>query len=111
MADDSLGAGPDKKLMGPLCYVLGWVTGAILWFAVPKTNTFIRFHALQSIIFSVVLMIIFLALSWVPAIGWVINGLVGIVAFVLWVFLMVQAFQGKMYKLPFIGDWADKMSK
>jgi uncharacterized membrane protein len=111
MAENSQGTRSDTNLLGALCYFLGWVTGVILWFSVPKTNKFIRFHAMQSIIFSVVLMIIFFALLWVPVIGWVISGLVGLLAFVLWIVLMVKAYQAQMYKLPVIGDLADNWSK
>ena len=110
MAENSEGTRSDNNLLGALCYLLGWVTGAILWFSVPKTNKFIHFHAMQSIIFSVVLMVIFLVLSWVPVIGWIISGIVGLLAFLLWIVLMVKAYQGQMYKLPVIGDPADKWS-
>jgi uncharacterized membrane protein len=56
-------------------------------------------------------MVVFFLLSWVWVIGWIISGLVGILAFVLWIILMVMAYQGKMFKLPVIGDLADKWSK
>ena len=109
MAETSQEIKASENLLGALCYLFGWVTGLILWFSGLK-NKFIRFHAMQSIIFSIVLMIIFFALSLVPNISWIISGL-GILAFILWIVLMVKAYQGQMFKLPVIGELADKWSK
>jgi uncharacterized membrane protein len=55
-------------------------------------------------------MVIFFALSRIPVIGWIIGGIVSLFAFIIWIFLMVKAYQGNMYKLPVIGDLADKWS-
>jgi uncharacterized membrane protein len=44
-------------------------------------------------------------------IGWIISWLVGFLAFIIWILLMVKAYQRQMYKLPVIGDLADKWSK
>jgi uncharacterized membrane protein len=108
MAETSQEIKASENFLGALCYLFGWITGLILWFSGFKKK-FIRFHAMQSIIVSVVLMIIFFVLSWVPNIGWIISGL-GILAFILWVFLMVKAYQGQTFKLPIIGNLADKWS-
>jgi len=110
MADISQDTKSQENLLGALCYFLGWVTGVILWFSVPKSKKFIRFHAMQSIVVSVVIMVILIVLAWIPIIGWIISGLVGLLAFVLWIVLMVKAYQGQMYKLPVIGDLADNWS-
>ena len=110
MADISQDTKSQDNLLGALCYLFGWVTGAILWFSLPKSKKFVRFHAMQSIIFSVILLVIFVVLSWIWVIGWIISALVGLAAFVLWIMLLVKAYQGLMYKLPVIGDLADKWS-
>ena len=110
MAENSQGTKSDNNLLGILCYFLGWVTGVILWFSIPKSRKFIRFHAMQSIVVSVVIMVIIILLAWIPIIGWIISGLVGLLAFVLWIVLMVKAYQGQMYKLPVIGNLADNWS-
>jgi uncharacterized membrane protein len=39
-----------------------------------------------------------------------INGLVGLAGLILWILLMVKAYQGEMFKLPIAGDMADKMA-
>ena len=110
MADISQETGSQDNLLGALCYLFGWLTGAILWFSLPKSKKFVRFHAMQSIIFSVILMVIFIVLSLVPVIGWIISAILGLAAFVIWILLMVKANQRLKYKLPFIGDLADKWS-
>jgi len=110
MADISQDTKSQENLLGALCYFLGWITGVIFWFSIPKSKKFIRFHAMQSIVVSVVIMVIVIVLAWIPIIGWIISGLVGLLAFVLWIVLMVKVYQGQMFKLPLIGDLADKWS-
>jgi uncharacterized membrane protein len=110
MADISQDTRSQDNLLGALCYLFGWVTGAILWFSLPKSKKFVRFHAMQSIIFFVILLVIFVVLSWIWVIGWIISAILGLATFVIWIMLMVKAYQGLMYKLPFIGDLADKWS-
>jgi uncharacterized membrane protein len=51
--------------------------------------------------------IILLILGWIPVIG----TLVKILAAILWVFLMVRAYSGRIYKVPFIGSIADDVVK
>ncbi len=85
-----------------LCYLGGWVTG-LIFILIEKENSFVKFHAWQSIGVSVAMMI----LSFIP----LINIFAWILSFVLWIFLMWKAYQGQMLKLPVIGDFAEKQSK
>jgi uncharacterized membrane protein len=87
--------------------VLGWVTG-IVFIVLEKKSTFVRFHAWQSIMTFGVLFVISLILSWIPVIGWIMGTLIGILSFILWIILIVQAGTGKMWKVPLAGDWAEK---
>ncbi len=96
-----------ENVAGLLCYVLGWVSGIIFILIEPK-NKFVRFHALQSIIVFGTLTIASIILGWIPLIGGVLDWLVGILAFILWIVLMVKAYQGTRYKLPWAGNWAEK---
>ena len=102
--------GMEQNVEGLLCYVLGWVTG-IIFFIMEKDNKFVRFHAMQSIILFGAITVIDIVLSFIPVIGWIFSALIGILAFVLWIVLMMKAYQGQMYKLPVIGDIAEKNSK
>jgi uncharacterized membrane protein len=102
--------GMEQNLAGLLCYVLGWITG-IIFLLLEKDNRFVRFHAIQSIVVFGAFMVIEIILGFIPVIGWILTSLLGILAFILWIVLMVQAYGGKMYKLPIAGDIAEGNSK
>ncbi|MBN2463728.1 MAG: DUF4870 domain-containing protein [Dehalococcoidia bacterium] len=99
--------GLSENVAGLLCYVLGWVSG-LVFFLIEKKNKFVRFHALQSIIVFGVLFLASFILGWIPVIGGVISWLIGVLALVLWIVLMVKAYQGEKFKLPWSGDLAEK---
>ena len=108
MADNTGSLNIEENVAGLLCYLFGWVTG-LIFFIIDK-RPFVRFHAMQSIIVSVALMIVFFILSIIPIIGWIISSLLGIATFILWILLMVKAYQGQKWKLPYIGDLAERYS-
>jgi len=100
--------GMQANLAALLSYLLGFVTG-IIFYVVEKENKFVRFHAMQSI----VVFGFFFALSIVVSIIPIVNMLVfpvWILELVLWVILMVKAYQGERFKLPVAGDIAEKNS-
>ena len=97
MSDTSTGL--QENVAGLLCYLLGWITG-IIFLIIEPTNKFVRFHAFQSILVFGIATV----LSWIPFFNWFI----GVVAFILWIVLMVMASQGKKYKLPWAGNLAEK---
>ena len=99
--------GMSANVAGLLCYVLAWVTG-IIFIVWERKSTFVRFHAWQSIMTFGVLTVVSLILSWIPIIGWILGTLIGILSFILWLILMIQAGTGKMWKVPWAGDWAEK---
>jgi uncharacterized membrane protein len=108
--------GIQANVAGLLCYVLGWITG-LVFFLIEKENKFVRFHALQSMIVFGALFILqivvgmFLGVLAMIHLGILIplfNGLVALVSLVLWVVLMIKAYQGEKYKLPIAGDIAEK---
>jgi len=99
MAKSSTGL--DENVAGLLCYIAGWVSG-LVFFLIEKDSKFVKFHAMQSIITFVAVVI----LAFIPIINWVI----GVLALVLWIVLMIKAYQGEKFKLPVIGDLAEKWS-
>jgi len=101
--------GMSANIAGLLCYVLGWVTG-IIFVVWERKSTFVKFHAWQSIMTFGVLTVASLILSWIPIIGWILGTLIGILSFILWIILMIQAGTGKMWKVPWAGDWAEKQA-
>ncbi len=113
-------SGPTSMGMQPnvaagLSYVLGWITG-LIFFLVEKQNRFVRFHAMQSILFFgglTVLNVIFnfiggLDIILLSAVAGVLGYLIGIVGFIGWIVLLINGFQGKYFKLPIVGDYAEK---
>lgn len=97
-------------MAGLICYALTFITG-ILFLVLEKDNRFVRFHALQSILFGAFFFVANTVLSAIPFFGWILSLLLGLLGFVLWLFLMFKAFSGAMYKLPWLGDWAEKASR
>jgi uncharacterized membrane protein len=107
MAKSSTGL--DENVAGLLCYIAGWVSG-LVFFLIEKDSKFVKFHAMQSIVTYVAFMLILWIVSVIPFIGGAIAGLVGLLALVLWIVLMIKAYQGEKFKLPVIGDLAEKWS-
>jgi uncharacterized membrane protein len=99
--------GLSANAAGLLCYVLGWITG-IIFVVLEQKSTFVKFHAWQSIMTFGVLTVAQLVLGWIPFIGWILSILIGILMFVLWLILIIQAGTGKMWKVPWAGDWAER---
>jgi len=105
MEKTSTGLG--ENVAGLLCYVLGWVSGVIFLLIEPE-NKFVRFHAIQSLAVFGVLTIAFILLGAIPVLGVAFTTLIGLLWFILCIVLMVKAFQGKKYKLPWAGNFAEK---
>lgn len=114
-------SGIQANLAALLCYLAGWVTG-LIFFLVEKENKFVRFHAMQSIVvfgaFSAVWIVISVLVSFaigihayflLPLFG-LASTLLSLFALVLWIVLMIKAYQGEKFKLPFAGDIAEKNS-
>ena len=106
-AKNKTALGIDENIEGLLCYVLGWITG-IVFLVLEKENKFVRFHAMQSLATFLVLFIILVIIRMIPFIGWVISILISIFMLILWLFLMYKAFKGELYKLPIVGEFAEK---
>ncbi len=99
--------GIDENIEGLLCYLLGFITG-ILFLILEKENKFVRFHAIQSTATFVLLLVISMVLWSIPIIGWVISPLISLLSLILWILLMYKAYKGEVYKLPIVGDFAEK---
>ncbi|MFD0961785.1 DUF4870 domain-containing protein [Paenibacillus chungangensis] len=102
--------GLDPKVAGLLCYLLGFITG-IIFLVVEKQSRFVKFHALQSIAVSVILIALNLVLSFIPFIGALFALILTPIGFILWIALMLLALQGKQFKLPVIGNWVEEQAR
>ncbi len=98
--------GLQENVAGLLCYLLGWVTGII--FLLIDKRPFVRFHAAQSIVVFGALTIIRVVLGFAFLGGGVIGfslwgvliSLVWLIWLVLWIVLMITAYQGKTFEVP-----------
>ena len=124
--------GMDPKIAAAISYI--WIVG-VIFFILEKENKFVRFHALQSILFGVgntivmfLLAIIAIVLSIAFGIGgamvgggieslisllvglmWLLFWLIGLLMFAGLIFAAVKAYQGQKFKLPIIGNIAENM--
>ena len=107
LGETSIGMQPN--LAGLLCYFFGFITGLVFYF-VEKKNKFVRFHAMQSIVVFGSFFVANLVLLVLPVLGVIIGALLSLLSLVLWVLLMIKAYQGEFFKLPIAGDIAEKNS-
>jgi len=103
--------GLDENVAGALCYLFGIVSG-ILFYILEENSDFVRFHAMQSIIFFAALWLVGVSVSIIPFIGLFIDVLVlpllKILGFVVWLLCMYKAYRGEWFKLPIVGDIAER---
>ena len=96
--------------------------GGIIFYLLEKHDSFVRFYAMQSIIFggawfifSIIWNILYAVLAHIPVLGFVFALLLWIVwtvwnigAVIVWVIAMIKAFSGVRWEIPFIGPIARK---
>ena len=99
----------EPNVAGLLCYVGGWISG-IIFLLLEQKNKFVRFHAIQSIIVFGALHIAGIILGSIPFIGLFFGSIIGVLGIILWIVLMVKAYNYRRHKVPWAGDLADKWS-
>lgn len=99
--------GINENVEALLCYLVGWVTG-IIFLILEKENKFVRFHAMQSLVTFAGLWVVSIVLWFVPLLGLLAAFVIGPLSLILWIILMVKAYQGEKFKLPVAGDIAEK---
>src|ERR1043165_6139971 len=120
--------GLDENLAALLSYIFGWVSG-LIFFLIEKDSRLVRFHAMQSILLNVVAIVLGIGL-WIVwgvlaiiigqisgALASLISILVGLLIFVFYIAILlavilclVKAYQKQYFKLPVIGNFAEKFS-
>lgn len=96
-------AGMSKNTKAALAYVGVWITG-LIFLLTEKKDQFVRFHAMQSVVTFGGLTI----LTMVPLVDWILTPLIMIAGLILWLVCIVKAYQGEKFKLPIVGDFAEK---
>jgi len=121
--------GLDENIAALLSYIAGWISG-LVFFLIEKDSRLVRFHAMQSLLLNVLVIIIGIVI-WVVTVvlvlvgsqvSGVISTLVSLVAtlfwivfwlaiLIAWIMCLVKAFQSQYFKLPVIGNFAEKFSQ
>jgi uncharacterized membrane protein len=111
----STSTGLDPKLSGVLAYLF-WIVGGILFLAVEKKSQIVRFHAAQSVVVAIAEIAVWIGLTilgFLPFLGflfWILHLVVWFATFLLWLFLMYKAYMLERYKLPVLGEYAEKLA-
>ncbi len=117
-AQGKVGAFPET-IAGALAY-FSFIPAIIFLLVEPyRSNHFVRFHSVQSLLFCLasvaiasLLRLLSLVISWIPRVGPLFLVLIatvsGLAAFLVWIVLVVKALQGEMFQLPWIGALAEK---
>lgn len=130
MSGGKTALGLDNNIGALICYVGNLVCALGLIYSIivlitDKTNKLPRFHAMQSILLSATSLILFLPgyfiafallvmnstiTSLLSTLIWLVLAVVGIGLFVFMIISAIKAFNGEIYKIPFIGNLADQWS-
>jgi uncharacterized membrane protein len=126
------GVGLEPNIAAALSYI--WIVG-VIFYLLEKENRFLRFHAMQSILFGIanslimmVLAVVALVLTFAFGIGgamaggtlgsivslliwlmWMLFWIIGLALFATLIFSAVKAYQGQKFELPIIGKMAEKI--
>ena len=108
-------AGLTENVASALCYALGLITGILFLVLAPyNQNRNIRFHAFQSIFFHLASIVIWIAIGFLSFMSYgmmiFIRPVIGLAFFVLWLLLVIRAYQGQKLVLPIIGPIADQQA-
>jgi uncharacterized membrane protein len=108
-----------EPIAGALAY-LTFIPAVIFLVLAPyNKNRFVRFHSVQclllwsaAIVLGIALKLASVVLFIIPVLGpllvWLVSMVVALASFVIWLVLVVKAFQGEMFKLPMLGDLAEQ---
>ncbi|WP_204711520.1 DUF4870 domain-containing protein [Halobacillus seohaensis] len=99
--------GLEENVGGLLAYLLGFISG-VVFLLIEKENDNIRFHAMQSVLVFGGFFVLSLVVNFIPIVGIIISLLIAPLTLVLWIFLMVKAYQGERYHLPITGKMAEE---
>ena len=103
-----------ENVAGLLCYLGAWVTGII--FLLIDKRPWVKFHAAQSIVVFGGLTVIRIALGITGGMfggffGWGLFALISLVSLVMWILLMIKAYQHESFRVPIAADIADSIAK
>ena len=100
---------PDKTA-GMLAYIT--IIPAIIFLVMEPYNKrpFVRFHAFQCLFLALASFVAQTVLWIIPVIGWILIPFVGLATLGAAIWCLIKANQGEKFKLPVIGDFAEKQA-
>ena len=120
--------GLDDNIAALLSYIFGWVSG-LIFFVMEKDSRLVRFHAMQSILLNAAALVVGIVLwiAWAvvaivgammsESLGALFGFLFGLLIFVFYIGIfiavilcLIKAYQRQYFKLPVIGNFAEKFS-
>lgn len=114
--------GLTRNMAGALAYSLGIITGILFMVLEPyKRDRFVRFHAMQSILYfvfavafsiawSIVVGILIHISGWFFVVAFPIRLIISLAMFGLWLYLMFQAYNDREFRIPILGAIASKQA-
>lgn len=108
--------GMADNVAGMLAYIT--IIPAIIFLVMEpyNKNRFVRFHSWQCLFFAGALLVLHIGLSFLTVVPFMalitlpLHLLVSLGGFIFWIIVLIKANQGQMYKLPVIGDLAEKQA-
>jgi uncharacterized membrane protein len=120
--------GLDENVAALLSYIFTVITG-LVFFLIEKSSRLVRFHAMQAILLGAVWIVLLIVLSIVSfvltlivgqfsgllatlisLVLWLLYFVVWIALVIGWIFCLIKAYQGQYFKLPILGNFAEKFS-
>ena len=126
MENEKSALGLDGNITALIGYIIGIV--ALILIFIEKDNKFVRFHAFQSVLYTVGFIVIYvvgmIVITIITAVLGAMSDVLGLIGMLLYLLLFVvwlgwfiglilaavKAYGGNMYKLPIVGNMAEKWS-
>jgi uncharacterized membrane protein len=100
--------GMDTNLAAALAYLAGFITGIVL-LVIEKQSRFVRFHAMQSTVLFLGVLVLSIVINTIPLLGAFLYAFLLFPAVVIvWLVLMFKAYNGEYFKLPVVGEFSEK---
>lgn len=97
---DKSSTGMEPNVAAGVACLLGWI-GGLIFFLIEKESKFVRFYAFQALILGLSAFI-----CAIPFLGWVYA----LFVLIMWIMCLINAFGGKIFKVPVIGNIAAKQA-
>jgi uncharacterized membrane protein len=109
------GAGLSDNAAGAIAY-LTFIPAVIFLVIAPyNRNPFVRFHAFQCIGLTIASVLLHVLIGFMIFVlhgfTFLLSSLVSVLFFVLWLICIVNAAQGKWFKVPVLGDFAEQQAR